>query len=163
MNKSGQVFLTTFELVKAGAVSFLAILLFFFVLSIINSATSREVNIGPLVNEIYASRLLLASTCLGYDDGTRTQLGVIDSDKFTPERLDQCLNKKAFSAKLTLTYQNKTIEAFNNKDAYIIDSRLCFSEKYACGISSPSRYIAVFDNGVIHQGIINMSVVYHAA
>src|SRR3989338_6149155 len=100
MNKLGKVYLTTAESIKVGAMTFLIILYFFVIASIVSSGINREVQIGKMSNEIYANRLILSESCLGYNDGIRPHLGAIDAEKLTSERLDSCLKNSRFSAKL---------------------------------------------------------------
>ena len=161
MNKRGKVFLTTQEFIEMGFWTFLIIFYFFLIYVLVNTAVAREVDIGNIVNEIYADRLIYASSCTAFNDTLRSYIGVIDAAKVNSERLGACLSKTYFSARLTVAYNNKKLEAYNNKDVYLLNSRLCFDEKYKCGVASPLRYVAVFDNGTVYPGAINMSVVYH--
>ena len=160
MNKLGKVYLTTAESIKVGAMTFLIILYFFVIASIVSSGINREVQIGKMSNEIYASRLILSESCLGYNDGARSHIGIIDAEKLTPERLDSCLKNSRFSAKLDVAYNSLNVAVYSNKVSYLVNSKLCFSDRYKCGILSPKRFIAVYDKGTIYQGVLDISVVF---
>lgn len=160
MNKLGKVYLTTAESIKIGAMTFLIILYFFVLASIVGSGINREVHVGKMSNEIYANRLILSESCLGYNDGVRSHLGIIDSEKLTSERLDSCLKNSRFSAKLDLNYNSNNVVAYNNKVSYLVNSKLCFSGRYKCGILSPKKFIAVYDKGTVYQGILDISAVF---
>ncbi len=160
MNKSGKVYLTTAESIKVGAMTFLIILYFFFLASIISSGINREVHVGKISNEIYVSRLVLSESCIGYNDGIRSHLGIIDIEKLTSERLDICLKNDRFAAKLNITYNSNSIVAYNNKVSYLVNSKLCFSNRYKCGTLSPKKFIAVHDKGTVYPGVLESGVVF---
>ncbi len=161
MNKKG-VFLTTFEYIKMGFYTFIIIFYFFGIYMLVNYAVNREVDIGNIASEVYASRLLYSDSCLAFNDGIRTYVGVIDAKKFDNSRIDSCFTKKDFAAKISLTYNNQKKEVFNNEDSFVINNRLCFSNKYECRAYS-QKYVAVAENGATMPGIIDMSVVYHVS
>lgn len=161
MNKSGKISLTMFDTVKIAVYTFGITMIFFTTYSILHTAVNTEVDLKELPNEIYANRLLYAGSCLAFSD-IKTYVGVIDPKKIETTRLTNCLKNQRFSAKITLSYNGKQMEGYNNKDAYLLESKLCFSDRYRCGVESPKRYVAVADNGTLYPGTMEISTVYNA-
>lgn len=120
-----------------------------------SNAVKKEIDTSSMTNDIYMSKFLEDGDCLAYSENGATKIGIIDAKKFNSGVLESCLNRKGFSARLVLNYNNKNMTAFNNEDAYILDSRLCFSSKYKC--NSKKFYLLAADQDKIYEATLDVS------
>lgn len=120
-----------------------------------SSAVKKEIDTSSIANDIYISKFLEDSDCLAYNQNGVTNIGIIDVKKFNSGVLKSCLNRKGFSARLVLNYENKSMTAFNNEDVYILNSRLCFSSRYKC--NSKKFYLLTVDQDKIYEATLDVS------
>ena len=101
-----------------------------FIILIISSLTDYKLDINEAESYIIRNKIILDENCLAYN-GYRTNLGVIDKDKFNKIHLQNCLNTDK-GVILNLTYDDNSEEILINDDlADKID--FCYDEKtFSC-------------------------------
>lgn len=115
--------------------------------------------------KIYAERLIFSNECLAYFTPAtdRVYPGIIDSNKFTTERISMCMNFSApgrAALKAELIENGVSLEAFYNKEKFPLWYGL--SELRGSGSYEKHQIlmpVSVFENGEFHNAIINITVV----
>ncbi|MBS3143306.1 hypothetical protein J4446_00290 [Candidatus Woesearchaeota archaeon] len=101
-----------------------------FVILILGSMMDYEVDSNDLESYVIRNKIILDKDCLAYE-GYRTELGIIDANKFNKNNIASCLNTKKGIA-LNLTYDGYSETILINEDlADKID--FCFDEEtFSC-------------------------------
>ncbi len=109
----------------------------------------------------YHVRFLSSERCFAYADRARVYPGIIDGKKFTDKTANDCVQREGFSSRITLVLPEETKHVYNNKDAFLLDSRLCFSARYSCMYDE--QVVPVYnEKGDQEEGTVQFfSVIHH--
>lgn len=107
------------------------LIIFIVVLAVVSMDISREVRVGNVEVNTLIKKALYSGECFAYSD-VRDRPLIIDINKFNNKTIDECIGIDRFSARFQLFLKDKTIEAINNEDRFLVDSRLCSFKGYGC-------------------------------
>jgi len=101
-----------------------------FIIVILGSLTNFKIDIDEIESYVIRNKIILDEDCLAHQT-YRTNLGIIDKNKFNENNIKNCLNTNK-GIILNLTYNDFSEEILINKD--LADKKdFCFDEKtFSC-------------------------------
>lgn len=128
------------------------IVIFILILSVVSFDISREVDVGEVEINTLVKKALYSEECFAYKSARTVPL-IIDINKFNNKQIDNCINIEKFSSRFRLITKDKTLDAVNNENRFLVDSKACEYSNYDC--VKLIKPVLVYDNG-IKRGVLQI-------
>ena len=134
------------------------IIAFIFTMSVV-----REVKTNRVYSDVVNARILYGPSCVAYNDGLRTNPGILDLEKLTGSIINECfkyLNKELYGFGVSLVGENNQLirEIILNEDVYD-NKQLCDISKSKFECNSFEEYVLYKDGNDFKDGILKIQVV----
>lgn len=141
------------DIVKIAVNLMIVIVVAIFILIVTLRYLNEDIDTIGLETFFLTRNLMYSDSCLAYNDGTRTHLGIIDIQKINFDTLNRCFSKEGFGYVILVDdIDGNTLTSASNLDvsqeSYLpICSNL---EKYKC--LTRKELVSYFQNGEIKTG-----------
>jgi len=138
------------------------IILIVTILAMISVHFNRDIEINNMEAHVASMRFFFSPNCFSYSDGTRTYPGIIDTNKFSETRLDNCMKDYSNLRGFDLILKEKDGSVINevqlNKNL-VQFLPLCSLKKKDFECFSKREYVLIYDNNKIRPGILDINSV----